>query len=114
MPRDTKPAESLASTLANHRVWGVLSAADREALEPLFASETLASSAIVMPQGQLHTRMGLILSGDITLVDPDLGLKVRLQAGEIIGFGATPQHQLSTWQANAPAVAALPGCHPRC
>lgn len=101
MPRETKPAEPLATTLANHRVWRLISAADRAALEPLFTTETLASSVIVMPQGQLHTRMGLILSGDVTLVDPDLGLRIRLHAGEMFGFGATPQHQLTTLQAKS-------------
>lgn len=101
MPRESKSIESIATTLASHRVWSLISEADRAALEPLFACETVASSAVVLPQGQLHTRMGLILSGDITLLDPDLGLKIRLHPGEMFGFGATPRHQLTTWQANA-------------
>ncbi|MCF8169459.1 MAG: DUF294 nucleotidyltransferase-like domain-containing protein [Rhodoferax sp.] len=31
--------------------------------------------------------------------DPDLGVKVRLSAGEMLGYGATPMTQLTTWQA---------------
>jgi len=104
MPRE--PNIPFATLLANHRVWGLISDADRAALEPLFDCERIDSATIVLPQGQLHTRMGLILSGDITLVDPDLGLKIRLHSGEMFGFGATPQHQLTTWQAKAAS-----GCH---
>jgi len=112
MPRETKPAEPLATTLGSHRIWGLLNATDRAALLPLFACETLASSAIVMVQGQLHTRMGLILSGDLTLVDPDLGLKIRLHTGEMFGFGATPQHQLTTWQAKAASTCRIAWLQP--
>ena len=101
MPREPKPAEPLATRLANHRVWGLIDAADRAALEPMFHCESIASATIVLVQGQLHTRMGLVLRGDITLIDPDLGLKIRLHPGEMFGFGATPQHQLTTWQAKA-------------
>jgi CBS domain-containing protein len=99
MPRE--PNIPFATLLANHRVWGLIGAADRVALEPLFHCESIASSAIVLPQGQLHTRTGLILSGDISLIDPDLGLKIRLHPGEMFGYGATPRHQLTTWQAKA-------------
>jgi CBS domain-containing protein len=101
MPREPKTLEPLASTLARHRVWSLIDPASRDALTPLFHCETFASSAHLLLQGQLHTRMGLILSGEVTMLDPDLGLEVRLRAGELFGFGATPQHQLTTWQAKA-------------
>jgi len=102
MPREPiAPLATLATLLARHRVWGLIGAANHPALVPLFHCETLATPSIVLPQGQLHTRMGLILSGNISLIDPDLGIEIRLHAGEMFGFGATPQHQLTTWQAKA-------------
>ncbi len=68
-------------------------------LESAFACEETSSEIVVLDQGQLHTRMGLILSGDLSLIDPDLGLEIKLSPGEMFGFGATPPQQLTTWQA---------------
>jgi CBS domain-containing protein len=101
MPREIKPTPTLAATLANHRIWGLLGAADLERLVPLFHCEDAPNASTLLTQGQLHTRLGLILQGDVSLMDPDLGLKIRLHAGEMFGFGATPQHQLTTWQAKS-------------
>ncbi len=43
----------------------------------------------------------MIVSGDVYLMDPDLGLKVMLTTGDMFGFGATPRPQLTTWLARA-------------
>jgi len=56
-----------------------------------------------MTQGQLPSRLVLILSGAVRLSDPDLNLSVQLEAGDLFGFGATPTPQLATWQAVAAA-----------
>lgn len=101
MPRDIKPTQILATTLSNHRIWSLISEVDLQKITPLFQTEDIAGSTILLSQGQLHTRLGLILHGEVSLSDPDLGLKIRLHAGEMFGFGATPEHQLSTWQAKS-------------
>jgi len=101
MPHETETPPLLAETLSSHRVWRLLSPTQHTALEKLFSCETAAPSSTLLAQGLLHTRMGLILSGDVKLVDPDLGLEVLLHEGEMFGSGATPQSQLTTWQAQA-------------
>ncbi len=112
MPRDQKPTDSLASVLAHHRIWGLLSASARQALEPLFECAHAQAADIVLAQGQLPTRMGLILSGEVSLLDPDLGLKVRLHPGEMFGLGATPLRQLTTWQAKAASACEIAWLQP--
>lgn len=101
MPREQKSTESLATLLTHHRIWGLLNAQSRQALEPLLHCVESDAMSVLLPQGQLHTRLGWILSGEVCLLDPDLGLKIRLHPGELFGAGATAQHQLTTWQAQA-------------
>ena len=57
----------------------------------------------LLPQGRLHSRTGLIVSGAVDLHDPDLDMAVHLQPGDMFGFGATPAQHLTTWQATAAA-----------
>ncbi|NDP39917.1 MAG: CBS domain-containing protein [Rhodoferax sp.] len=104
MPIEPTAPPSLVNTLAKHRVWGQLDLASRKALAAQFTPEVALAGANLLAQGQLHSRLGLILSGDVDLQDPDLGLSVRLRTGELFGLGATPTQQLATWQ----AVAASP------
>ncbi len=100
--RPTAPLPtSLASTLAQHRVWGQVTPAAQTALAQRFTCETHTAQATLLSQGSLATRLGWLIRGEVTLQDPDLGLSVHLQAGELFGFGATPDHQLATWQALA-------------
>ncbi|MBE2261946.1 MAG: CBS domain-containing protein, partial [Burkholderiaceae bacterium] len=63
--------------------------------QPFNAGDTLAA------QGTLAAMSGLILSGTVSMQDPDLGLSVQLTAGDLFGMGATPPRQLATWQALA-------------
>ncbi len=104
MPIEPPASPSLVNTLAKHRVWGQLDLASRKALAAQFTPEVALAGATLLAQGQLHNRLGLILSGEVDLCDPDLGLSVRLRTGELFGGGATPTQQLATWQ----AVAASP------
>ncbi|MBA3057001.1 MAG: CBS domain-containing protein [Gammaproteobacteria bacterium] len=104
MPIEATAPPSLVNTLAKHRVWGQLDLASRKALAAQFTQEVALAGATLLGQGQLHRRLGLILSGEVDLRDPDLGLSVRLRTGELFGLGATPTQQLATWQ----AVAASP------
>ncbi len=96
----TLPA-ALASTLAQHPVWGQLDDASRATLASQFTCEEARAGTALLAQGQLQRRLGLILSGTMELLDPDLGLGVRLQGGALFGLGATPAPQLATWQATA-------------
>lgn len=104
MPIEPTAPPSLVNTLAKHRVWGQLDLASRKAMASKLSQEVALAGATLLAQGQLHSRLGLILSGEVDLSDPDLGLSVRLRSGELFGFGATSTQQLATWQ----AVAASP------
>lgn len=101
MTHSSSPPADLASRLAAHPVWGQLDAASQAALLPQFTCEAARAGAVLLAQGQLQRRLGLILSGEVELLDPDLGLGVRLQDGALFGLGATPAAQLATWQAMA-------------
>ncbi|PJB43271.1 MAG: cyclic nucleotide-binding protein, partial [Comamonadaceae bacterium CG_4_9_14_3_um_filter_60_33] len=68
-----------------------------------FTLVTVTAGTTLMTQGQLPSRLVLILSGAVRLSDPDLNLSVQLEAGDLFGFGATPTPQLATWQAVAAA-----------
>ena len=97
---ETTPAE-LTATLARHPLFGAVDEAARAGLvqqmrcQPFSAGDTLAA------QGTLAAMTGLILSGTVSMQDPDLGLSVQLTAGDLFGMGATPPRQLATWQALA-------------
>jgi len=97
----TTNAETLTATLAQHPVWQQLPAKERKTLEAQASRQTAASGAVLLAQGQLASRLGLLLRGELQLHDPDLGHGVRLGAGQLLGYGATPPRQLSTWQATA-------------
>ncbi len=89
--------------LLAHRVWGQLDAPTLERLASEWRLETADVGTPLLPQGRLHSRTGLILSGAVDLHDPDLDMAVHLQPGEMFGFGATPAQHLTTWQATAAA-----------
>ena len=101
MPSSPPQPGSFASTLAQHRVWGQLKPTTLKALSKRFRTQPYPAHATLLVQGTLATQLGWIISGEVTLQDPDLGLSVRLQPGDLLGFGATPEHQLATWQAVA-------------
>lgn len=101
MPHKHKKDLPLSVLLASHPIWGQLSKKVLEQLAPQFTTDHAAGDSMLLTQGQLPTRLGLILSGEVQLSDPDLNLSVRLWAGQMFGFGITPQRQLPTWQARA-------------
>ncbi|MCF8161367.1 MAG: DUF294 nucleotidyltransferase-like domain-containing protein [Polaromonas sp.] len=103
MPSSTKHAPLLISHLSRQRVFAQLSAKSRDTLASQFTLERSSAGATLLAQGQLPSRLGLILSGLVRLSDPDLNLSVQLEAGDLFGFGATPTPQLATWQAVAAA-----------
>ncbi len=91
----------LSQTLVSQRVLGLLGASERKALARQWHQQQVTKGSIFLAQGQLADHTCLLLSGTVQLQDPDLGLKVQLQAGELFGWGATAQAQLLTWQALA-------------
>ncbi|MFN4117607.1 putative nucleotidyltransferase substrate binding domain-containing protein [Acidovorax sp.] len=94
---------TLQTALASHRVWSQLDAATLEALAPQWQMEASDVGTTLLPQGRLHSRTGLIVSGAVDLHDPDLDMAVHLLPGDMFGFGATPAQHLTTWQATAAA-----------
>ncbi len=96
-----RPHSLLAAQLAQHPVWQQLPAKHLHTLETQFSTRTAASGTVLAAQGQLASQLGLVLHGEVQLHDPDLGLSVRLGAGQMLGYGATPARQLSAWQATA-------------
>jgi len=103
MPSTPKPSPLLTSHLARQRGFAQLSGKSRDALAAQFTLVTVTAGTTLMTQGQLPSRLVLILSGAVRLSDPDLNLSVQLEAGDLFGFGATPAPQLATWQAVAAA-----------
>ena len=102
MPLEPDTAKlQLTAVLDKHRVWGQLGSTIRIDLGRLFTCEATKHATVLLAQGHLHDRMGLILRGEVGLADPDLERKVLLHTGEMFGFGATPPNQLTTWQAQA-------------
>jgi len=102
MPHSTAKATSLLTTaLAQHPIWQQLSAKELKSLEAQASHQTAASGTVLLAQGQLASRLGWVLRGELQLHDPDLGHAVRLGAGQLLGYGATPARQLTTWQATA-------------
>ncbi|HOE40548.1 MAG TPA: putative nucleotidyltransferase substrate binding domain-containing protein [Rhodoferax sp.] len=101
MPNKPKKAAPLIPILASHRIWGQLSGKSLESLAAQFTLENFKANGLIRAQRQLATHLGLIISGGVQLSDPDLRLSVRLGASDMLGFGATPERQLPTWQASA-------------
>ena len=101
MPSTSKPPSLLTSHLSRQRAFAQLSAKNREALAAQFTLVTVTAGTTLMTQGQLPSRLVLIVSGAVSLSDPDLNLSVQLETGDLFGFGATPGPQLATWQAVA-------------
>lgn len=101
MPSAAPAPSSVDSFLAQHRVFGGLSAADRAALADQCTSVPLDAGAIAVAPGQWNHRLALIAEGCLDLGDPDLGWRTRLQAGEWCGAGVSPAHRLDDWQAMA-------------
>ena len=103
MTSSPAPTSDLRDLLAVHRVW--------HALEPLalnaFASQwdlhAVNEGDVLLPQGHLHSRLGLVVRGAVDVHDPDLDIAVHLRPGDMFGFGATPAPHLANWQATAAA-----------
>jgi CBS domain-containing protein len=101
MPSTPKHPPQFSSQLSRQRVFAQLGAKSRGTVADQFTLARATAGTTLLAQGQLPSRLGLILSGSVRLSDPDLNLSVQLEAGDLFGFGATPAPQLATWQAVA-------------
>ena len=101
MPSALPSANDLPALLAELPVWSTLDANVRAALAPQWQVRSMATGELLLPQGQMHSQLGMVVDGSIELHDPDLDHTVRLQRGQLFGFGATPARHLATWQATA-------------
>ena len=79
-----------SDSLAQHRVWGLLSETNRQDL--LAQSEVLDLHAgdLLAQAGQWSAHLWLILQGRVDLNDPELAHTHTLLAGESFGEGVTP------------------------
>ena len=94
----------LQALLAGHRVWGQLEAPARQALASQWLLEPMEQGNLLLAQGRLHSRLGLVVVGGVDLADPDLDIVVHLHPGDMFGFGATPSQHLNTLQAKVAAA----------
>lgn len=99
-PAEPVPAP-LPALMARHRIFGQLAPPTRAALAGPWDTVRAQAGTLLVAPGQLGARLGWVLAGEVEMRDPDLGLAVRLPAGELFGAGATPLRPLRAWQASA-------------
>lgn len=75
----------LASALQQHRAFGLLDAAQREALITQLTHHTLADGDGLMPDQSLVDHLGWVFSGTVALVDEDGNIGLMLQRGDLFG-----------------------------
>ena len=103
MKSSPDPLSRLKVLLASHRVWGQLEAPALQVLASQWLLEPMEQGDLLLSQGRLHSRLGLVVAGGVDLADPDLDIVVHLHPGDMFGFGATPSQHLNTLQAKVAA-----------
>ena len=93
-------SNELTASLRKHRVFGRLPDAGRAALAGRFRTERFAAGDVLAGGASLHDRLGMVLSGRVTLQRGD-GVAVTLAAGELFGSGAAPHDAAAAWSATA-------------
>lgn len=79
-----------SDSLAQHRVWGLLSEANRQDLLAQSQVLDLHAGDLLAHAGQWSPHLWLILQGRVDLDDPELAHTHTLLAGEFLGAGVTP------------------------
>ncbi len=79
-----------SDSLAQHRVWGLLSASARQTLLAQSEVLDLHTGDLVAGADPWPAQLWLILQGRVDLEDPELGHTHTLLAGESFGAGVTP------------------------
>ena len=98
---------NIVTLLETLPAFGALGTQALESLAAQWQVSRMSSGDTLLAQGELPTRLGMVLSGAVDLQDPDLERAVRLTAGALFGFGATPLQHLNSWQATAAADGAV-------
>jgi CBS domain-containing protein len=80
----------VSDSLAQHRVWGLLSASARQDLLAHSEVLDLHTGDLLTPAGQWSGHLWLILQGCVDLDDPELARTHTMLAGEFFGAGVTP------------------------
>ena len=86
----SSPPPDLLGSLAQHRVWGLLSASVRQALVAQSQVLNLHTGDLVAAAGEWSAHLWLILQGRVDLKDPELAQTHTLLADESFGAGITP------------------------
>lgn len=101
MPPALPTTDELLALQLHHPIWGLLDGPAQADLARRWEVQATQEGALLLAQGALPTRLGMVLAGAVDLHDPDLGRTVRLHRGAMFGFGSTPERHLATWQAAA-------------
>lgn len=107
MPDASHPVDDIAAWIAGQPAFSALASHAQAKLAGQWQVDRMAEGDMLLAQGALHTRLGMVISGAVDLHDPDLERAVRLAPGALFGFGATPARHLPTWQATAAADGAV-------
>ncbi len=92
--------KKLPDLLRTHRVFGHLDDTARADLAGRFAIEACPAGSPVLARGAPGGRLGMVLSGCISL-EHEAGARITLLPGELIGPGAAPPTDAAAWQATA-------------
>ena len=83
MPSALPSANDLPALLAEHPVWSTLDANVRAALAPQWQVRSMATGELLLPQGQMHSQLGMVMDGSIELQDLDMDhIRAQLAARE--------------------------------
>lgn len=63
--------------------------------------ESTEAEATLQAQAETPRRTGMVMNGEVHLIDADLGTTVHLGEGELFGFGVGPVEQQWSWIAKA-------------
>ena len=107
MSNPSHPHPNLSPLLAAQPAFSALDTQARESLAAQWQVSTMAAGDTLLAQGDLATRLGMVLSGAVDLQDADLERAVQLPSGTLFGFGATPARHLNSWRATAASDGAV-------
>ena len=91
----------LRSMLTDHRVWTHCSAEWQQKLLAGWVVESVEADATLLHHAERPGRTGMVISGEVHLIDADLGTTLQLGQGELFGFAIGPVDQQIGWLAQA-------------
>ncbi|MDO5691950.1 MAG: putative nucleotidyltransferase substrate binding domain-containing protein [Pseudomonadota bacterium] len=79
----------IQNQLAAHRVFSLLTEAERMALAPQWRCQRFADGEIVLTESEMPEHLGWLVAGTVDLVDAEAAWRLPLRPGELFGAGAT-------------------------